>query len=51
MSILGRPKDLTRNESPGPGNYDADVSITKDRTVAYKMSKTTRTDIVSKEVT
>lgn len=38
MSIRGRPKDLNRNDSPGPGNYDPDMSITKDRSVAYKIS-------------
>ena len=31
VSIRGRPKEAQRNNSPGPGNYDPDVSIVKDR--------------------
>lgn len=50
VSIRGRPRDISRGDSPGPGNYDPNTSITKDRTIAYKMSNSKRTDIVSKEV-
>lgn len=49
VSIRGRPRDMSGNNNPGPGNYDPNTSITKDRTVAYKMSYSQRTEIISKE--
>ena len=49
VSIRGRPRDPSRNDSPGPGNYETDISMVKDRTLAYKMSSSKRADVVSKE--
>lgn len=36
--------------SPGPGGYDATTSLSKDRTPAYKISQSTRNDIVAKSI-
>ena len=48
--ITGRPQDLQKNEIPGPGNYEADSSIIKDRVKTYKMEGgSSRGDIVSRE--
>lgn len=41
-------EDKMVSHSPGPGVYDADLSANKDRVISYKMSQSTRNDIVSK---
>jgi len=48
--MRGRPEDTQKNYVPGPGNYEADPNVTKDRVVSHKMSKSMRADIVTKEM-
>ena len=36
-SIRGKSPERLGNENPGPGNYNDDVSPTKDRVISYKM--------------
>ncbi|CDW79521.1 UNKNOWN [Stylonychia lemnae] len=50
FSIRGKPNDTKPNLVPGPGQYQSDISPIKDRTVGYKISKSNRQDIVSKEM-
>jgi hypothetical protein len=46
----GKPVEKGDNGVPGPGNYNADPSITKDKSIAYKLpSSPQRSDFVSKE--
>ena len=48
--MYGKPADLKDNGVPGPGNYNEDLSPTKDRVISYKMGNSTqRAEIVSKE--
>ena len=35
-TIQGKYQDLKDNGVPGPGNYNEDLSPTKDRSIAYK---------------
>ena len=36
-SIRGKSPERQGNDNPGPGNYNDDVSPTKDRVISYKM--------------
>jgi hypothetical protein len=38
------------NDVPGPGNYESNANVTKDRVISHKMSKSHRVDIVTKEM-
>lgn len=38
--IRGRPRDNSRNESPGPGMYEPNVNNVRDKVVSYKMGST-----------
>lgn len=42
FQMRGRPQDKVGNDNPGPGNYDADANVVKDRVVTYKMGSSTR---------
>lgn len=37
FQLRGRPQDAAGSETPGPGNYEADHAIVKDKVVAYKI--------------
>jgi len=50
-TFQGKSPDRQNNDSPGPGGYDANESLTKSRVQAYKMSNTQRTQIVDKTKT
>ena len=48
--MLGKYLDQKDNGVPGPGNYNEDVSPTKDRVISYKMGNSDqRAEIVSRE--
>jgi hypothetical protein len=48
--MRGKPQDKAADDIPGPGNYEANVNVVKDRVTTYKMSSSSkRTDIVSRE--
>ena len=36
-TFSGKPADMKDNGVPGPGNYNDDISPTKDRSIAYKI--------------
>lgn len=49
-SIRGKSPEKIGNDVPGPGNYNENLSPTKDRVISYKMgSQNQRSDIVSKD--
>lgn len=48
--MRGKPEDKIRNDVPGPGNYEPNVHIVKDRVIAHKISQSQRMDIVTKEM-
>jgi hypothetical protein len=37
FSIRNRPNDLRKDEVPGPGDYNVDLSPTKDRIQSFKI--------------
>jgi hypothetical protein len=48
--IRGKSNERKGNDNPGPGNYNIDLSIIKDKVPAYKMSNSPgRSELVSKE--
>jgi hypothetical protein len=50
FSMRGKPADKVIDDVPGPGNYEANANIVKDRVTTYKMSSSSkRADIVSRE--
>lgn len=46
----GKSKERIDSMSPGPGHYNANDSLSKERTPQYKMSLTERADIVAKSM-
>ena len=50
-TITGKPADMRRNDAPGPGTYEDNTRVVKDKTPAYQMSPVRRGDIVSSEQT
>ena len=49
VTIRGRPEDIKRDKSPGPGKYDPTDSIVKASVLTYKMPQSARGNIISKE--
>jgi len=47
--ITGKPSDNRRNDSPGPGHYNEEFNVVKDKVVSHKMSPSKRGNIVSQE--
>ena len=48
-TMRGKPQDLNRNDSPGPGHYSPSHDVIKDKVVSYNMSsKSHRAELVSK---
>lgn len=37
FSMRGRPQEKVGNEVPGPGNYDGNLDVVKDKVRSYKM--------------
>jgi hypothetical protein len=48
ITIRGRPEDIIREKSPGPGKYDPQDNAIKERVITYKMPTSARGNIVSK---
>ena len=47
---IGEKRDSgNKNKNPGPGDYEARESQTKERIVTYQIAKSKRVDIVSRE--
>jgi hypothetical protein len=44
-----RRQEKVETRSPGPGAYDSEASVIKDRVVSYKMGQSKRSDVVSSE--
>lgn len=50
FSMRGRPQDKVGNEVPGPGNYEGNLEVVKDKVISYNMgSGQNRSMLVSKE--
>ena len=49
FTFKGKPKEYNKKDVPGPGMYDPNNNVVKDKTITYKMGSTTRGDLVSKE--
>ena len=47
VSIQGKPRDSSHNESPGPGTYEAKIDTVKDRVVTFDMAKSSKKDPLS----
>jgi hypothetical protein len=47
--MRGRPKERIGNDNPGPGKYELSESLSKERTVTYKIGTSERVTIVSRE--
>jgi hypothetical protein len=40
--IKGRPKDIVKVDSPGPGKYEPSTAQVKDKVVSFKIGSTKR---------
>ena len=48
--MMGKGADNKDNGVPGPGNYESDISLTKDRSVVHKFGTgMSRAEVVSRE--
>jgi hypothetical protein len=39
LTIRGRPKDNNGDNNPGPGHYDGNQAVVKDKVISYDMGK------------
>ena len=47
--MKGRPEDKQVNDIPGPGQYQSLEALVQERVLSHKISKSERSDLVSKE--
>ena len=48
VTILGKPSDMTRDTSPGPGYYNANESATKCKNPSYRLGHERRGSFLDK---
>jgi hypothetical protein len=49
FTIKEKRNDKDGNDNPGPGNYEANTDVIKDKVISHKISSSQRVEFVSKE--